>query len=55
MEPSFDHVGPMARTVTDVALLLEAIAGYDQGRDHRQRPDFTPPKYSQCVSYIHFK
>ena len=23
IEPSIDHVGPMARTVTDVALLLE--------------------------------
>ena len=26
---SFDHVGPMCRTVTDTALLLSAIAGYD--------------------------
>ncbi|HWR35676.1 MAG TPA: amidase [Clostridia bacterium] len=26
---SYDHVGPMARTVEDAALLLEAIAGYD--------------------------
>jgi aspartyl-tRNA(Asn)/glutamyl-tRNA(Gln) amidotransferase subunit A len=26
---SLDHVGPMARTVEDVALLLQAIAGYD--------------------------
>lgn len=24
-----DHIGPMARTVADAALLLEAIAGYD--------------------------
>jgi len=29
LAPSFDHVGPMARTVTDVAILLEAIAGRD--------------------------
>jgi aspartyl-tRNA(Asn)/glutamyl-tRNA(Gln) amidotransferase subunit A len=26
---SFDHVGPMCRTVADTALLLSAIAGYD--------------------------
>lgn len=26
---SLDHVGPMARTVADVALILDAIAGYD--------------------------
>jgi aspartyl-tRNA(Asn)/glutamyl-tRNA(Gln) amidotransferase subunit A len=28
---SLDHVGPMARGVRDVALLLEAIAGHDAG------------------------
>jgi aspartyl-tRNA(Asn)/glutamyl-tRNA(Gln) amidotransferase subunit A len=26
---TLDHVGPMARTIGDVALLLDAIAGYD--------------------------
>ncbi len=26
---SLDHLGPMARTVTDAALMLQAIAGYD--------------------------
>lgn len=26
---SYDHVGPMARTVEDAALLLQAMAGYD--------------------------
>jgi aspartyl-tRNA(Asn)/glutamyl-tRNA(Gln) amidotransferase subunit A len=26
---SLDHIGPMARTVADTALLLQAIAGYD--------------------------
>ena len=26
---SLDHIGPMCRTVTDLALVLEAIAGYD--------------------------
>ena len=27
---SLDHVGPLCRTVTDTALLLQAIAGYDK-------------------------
>ena len=30
LAPSLDKVGPMGRTVTDVALVLEAIAGYDR-------------------------
>jgi amidase len=29
LAPSLDHVGPMARTVEDVAILFEAIAGFD--------------------------
>ncbi|MGQ9528758.1 amidase [Chloroflexus sp.] len=28
---NLDHAGPMTRTVTDAALLLQAIAGYDAG------------------------
>lgn len=36
IEPSFDHLGPMGRTVADVALLLSVIAGPD-GRDPRQQ------------------
>jgi amidase len=35
-EPSVDHVGPMARTVPDVAASLQAVAGYDDN-DPRQR------------------
>jgi amidase len=35
-EPSVDHVGPMARTVSDVAAALQAVAGYDDN-DPRQR------------------
>lgn len=35
-EPSVDHVGPMARTVENVAAALQAVAGYDEN-DPRQR------------------
>ena len=35
-EPSVDHVGPMGRTVEDVAAALQAVAGYDDN-DPRQR------------------
>jgi amidase len=35
VEPSFDHLGPMGRSVADVALLLSVIAGPD-GLDPRQ-------------------
>jgi len=37
-ESSVDHVGPMARTVPDVAAALQAVAGYDDN-DPRQRRD----------------
>ena len=30
LAPSLDHVGPIARTVEDVAVILEAIAGFDR-------------------------
>jgi amidase len=36
IDPSLDHVGPMARSVRDVALMLEVIAGTDP-LDPRQR------------------
>ena len=29
LSPSFDHIGPLARTVADTAILLQAVAGYD--------------------------
>ncbi len=40
---SMDHVGPMARTVRDCALLLQVLAGYDErdaGCVRREVPDF---------------
>ncbi len=48
-EMTFDHAGPMASTVEDLALLLEVIAGRD-GFDPRQAMAGTPaetPKYFQ--------
>jgi amidase len=36
IDPSIDHVGPMARNVSDVALVLEVIAGKDPA-DFRQQ------------------
>jgi aspartyl-tRNA(Asn)/glutamyl-tRNA(Gln) amidotransferase subunit A len=29
LSPSLDHVGPIARTVSDVAILLQAVSGFD--------------------------
>src|SRR5205807_3294280 len=29
LSPSLDHVGPLARSVADVAIVLQAIAGFD--------------------------
>ena len=37
-EPTIDHIGPMARNVEDVAVALQAVAGYD-ARDPRQNRD----------------
>jgi aspartyl-tRNA(Asn)/glutamyl-tRNA(Gln) amidotransferase subunit A len=34
LSASLDHAGPMARTVKDVAALLQAIAGYDPADPH---------------------
>jgi len=31
LAPSMDHVGPIARNVRDMAILLDAIAGFDSG------------------------
>lgn len=36
--PMIDHVGPLARTVEDIALCLSAIVGYD-GLDARMGPE----------------
>ena len=47
IELTLDHIGPMARTVADCALMLEAIAGED-GLDPRQI-GVTPQPYVQAL------
>jgi aspartyl-tRNA(Asn)/glutamyl-tRNA(Gln) amidotransferase subunit A len=44
---SLDHVGPMARTTKDAALVLQAIAGYD-----RQDPTSIDAPVPDCISTI---
>ncbi len=42
-----DQIGPMARDVKDCALILQAIAGYDQ-RDSQSYPNELPD-YTGCL------
>ncbi|XP_041349794.1 amidase-like [Gigantopelta aegis] len=49
IDPTIDHLGPMARTVHDCALLLEVLAGYDEGRDSRQPRDLKIPEYTSLL------
>ncbi|MFH0768688.1 MAG: Asp-tRNA(Asn)/Glu-tRNA(Gln) amidotransferase subunit GatA [Chloroflexota bacterium] len=44
---SLDQIGPLTRDVTDCALVLNAIAGYDR-RDSTSAPNPTPD-YTQCL------
>jgi aspartyl-tRNA(Asn)/glutamyl-tRNA(Gln) amidotransferase subunit A len=44
---SLDHVGPMARTVADTALLLQAIAGYDA--QDTTSEEMNVPDYSKAI------
>jgi aspartyl-tRNA(Asn)/glutamyl-tRNA(Gln) amidotransferase subunit A len=44
---SLDHVGPMARSVADTALLLQVIAGYDAQETTSQKMNV--PDYSQAL------
>jgi aspartyl-tRNA(Asn)/glutamyl-tRNA(Gln) amidotransferase subunit A len=45
---SLDHVGPMARTVADTALLLQVIAGYDERDTTSEKIKI--PDYSQALT-----
>lgn len=49
IEQSIDHLGPMARTVEDVAAMLNVIAGVD-GLDPRQPDGTTPADYVQALT-----
>lgn len=49
MEPTLDHLGPMARNIEDLALLLEVIAGSD-GLDPRQPPNLQAKSYSKLIN-----
>ena len=44
---SLDHVGPLARTVADTAILLQAIAGYDR-QEINSRP-IPVPDYAAAL------
>jgi aspartyl-tRNA(Asn)/glutamyl-tRNA(Gln) amidotransferase subunit A len=44
---SFDHVGPIARTVADIAIILGIIAGYDSLDEASIRKPV--PNYPQCL------
>jgi amidase len=48
IDPTFDHAGPMGRSVADVALLLEVLAGKDP-MDPRQY-DVPVQPYTQALS-----
>lgn len=48
-EASVDHLGPMASNVHDCALMLEVLAGYDDGLDPRQRQDMVVPEYTKEI------
>ncbi len=49
IEMTVDHTGPMARTVADLALFLEVLAGPD-GLDPRQKAGLSGEAYSQALS-----
>src|SRR5918911_3225465 len=49
IELTLDHTGPMAATVEDVALLLEAMAGED-GLDPRQPRGVQGKRYSEALT-----
>ncbi|KAL3857308.1 hypothetical protein ACJMK2_011989 [Sinanodonta woodiana] len=50
IEITIDHLGPMAKTVYDCALLLEVIAGPDGDNDSRQPRNYQVPEYTKVLS-----
>jgi amidase len=49
IEMTLDHAGPMAKTIEDIALLLESISGPD-GLDPRQAGAPLPTSYLQALT-----
>jgi len=50
-DQTIDHIGPMARSVEDVALLLQVIAGKDDSCiDPRQPDNIRVPKYTEALT-----
>ena len=50
LDPTIDYVGPLARTVEDIALVLECVAGAD-GYDPRQAAlPVQLPSYTQALA-----
>ena len=49
IEQSVDHLGPMAGNSADCALLLEVLAGYDDGLDPRQPANLKPKPYVSAL------
>ena len=49
IEHSIDHLGPMAGSAADCALLLEVLAGYDDGLDPRQHAVLEPKPYTDAL------
>ncbi len=49
LENTLDHAGPIGRSVHDVALLLEVIAGSDP-LDPRQRDAIQPTEYTETLA-----
>lgn len=50
IEQSVDHLGRMAGSTADCALLLEVLAGYDDGLDPRQDPRLQAKLYTESLS-----
>jgi amidase len=49
MDIPIDHLGPMARTTREIAVLLEVLAGPD-GLDPRQPPSLVGQRYEQALT-----
>ncbi len=47
LSTSLDHIGPLARSVTDAAIVLQAIAGYDAG--DITSPNVPVPDYADAL------